>query len=153
MLCTAFHCDDKRSLPTPFASVAGGGGGVEQVGGIASSYSEAEDTEGDDHDDNFVMTFFVALQLSYLVVGNRSSKTFAHKIKECGKDVRHEFQEDELELFALHPGSLYMFSGAFPHAGYNYRELNVREFFRVYTDGRPGSVDDQHYFEERKLRK
>ena len=52
--------------------------------------------------------------------------------------------DEELELFQMSPGYLYIFSGAFPRAGTNYRELNVREFFRVYTNGCPASNDDQH---------
>jgi len=130
MLSIAIHCDDKETLF-----------GVKQG---------ASDTAGEDEGDTCVMTFFVALQVSYLVVGNKSSKSFADKIKKRGPQVRHDFQDEELEVFTLNPGNLYMFSGAFPHAGYNYRELNVREFFRVYTDGRPGSTDDQHYFETRR---
>jgi len=130
MLPIGIHCDDKATLF-----------GVKQG---------ASDTAGEDARDTCVMTFFVPLQVSYLVVGKKSSKSFQDKIKQCGPQVRHVFEDEELEVFQLNPGNLVMFSGAFPHAGYNYRELNVREFFRVYTDGRPGSTDDQHYFEARR---
>jgi len=130
MLSIAIHCDDKATL---FGVKRG-----------------ASDSAGEDEGDTCVMTFFVALQVSYLVVGKKSSKSFADKIKQCDPEVRHVFQDEELEVFTLNPGNLYLFSGAFPHAGCNYPALNVREFFRVYTDGRPGSTDDQHYFETRR---
>jgi len=69
MLSIAIHCDDKETLF-----------GVKQG---------ASDTAGEDEGDTCVMTFFVALQVSYLVVGNKSSKSFAEKIKKRGPKVRH----------------------------------------------------------------
>jgi len=143
-LSAAFHCDDKKSLRRCITEAPTAGGGIEQDEEISFS-----DGDRGDEGDSFVLTFFVALQPAKLVVGRQGSKSFAEKIKCWGTDVRHEFAVEETELLPLDPGNVVIFSGAFPHAGYNYNEVNVREFFRVYTTDRPASNDDQHYFEQR----
>jgi len=143
-LCTALHCDDKKSLRRSISGAPTAGGGIEEDEDL-----DFPDCSGEYEANSFVLTFFVPLQPAKLVVGRQGSKTFAEKIKGWAKDVRRVFAHEETELLAMDPGNIVIFSGAFPHAGYNYNELNVREFFRVYTSDRPASNDDQHYFEQR----
>lgn len=161
---TALHCDDKASLVQPDVEVcfpmtkqgqqikktkqggsaAGKGDGVKHCRGDGVQGVENEEK---DSTPSFVFTIFAPLTPCHLWIGQQTSKSFAAKIKNSRKD---EFTDEELQRFHMHPCHLYMFSGAFPHAGGNYSELNVREFFRVYTSNRPGSNQDQHYFEVRK---
>jgi len=160
----AFHCDDKASLVQPYVEVVvpkeqqgkqqkqkPQGGGVEANRGGVEHYrgkgpKALEDGE-QDSTPSFVFTIFVPLTPCHLWIGRKTSTSFAVKIEQRGKN---EFFADEIECFHMYPSNLYMFSGAFPHAGGNYSELNVREFFRVYTSDRQGSNQDQHYFEVRK---
>ena len=156
---TAMHCDDKKSRVVPLVEVT-----VpktkrvkkrkkeKQCGEVEANEggegAQALENGGQDSTPSFVFTIFGPLTPCHLWIGKKTSTGFAEKMKRCAKE---EFLDEELECFQMHPGNLYMFSGDFPHAGGNYSELNVREFFRVYTSDRPGSNHDQHYFEVRKV--
>jgi len=74
----------------------------------------------------------------------------ATRMKDDWNGSRVAFDEDDLIRNPLVPGKLYVMSGAFPHGGEIYHGLNIRYFFRVFTNSWVGGFNgDQLYIEER----